>query len=400
MEKQGKKKIGIIIAIIFAVVLAIGIVLAIVLKKNDKAKLLESAAKLVAELDEKNVDESMKEMDEMMNLYATGEYAAEVNVSVKTPAYPKTLTITGEYAHSQANKGASATCSVGVDGEKALDVIAYADEDEMLIQMPDVLGAGLVLPLSDFGKKYNHSVLAKYQQNKVDEDFKIDLFQRVEEKPINLTESYSLYGKTLWKIISTADVTLLEDQVTYEVKLPKETLADAFDSAGLNVTDDVILQIETDAEGNICQVRNAGQGILDKSGNACSLTMDFEHKETLQSMQLYMKTSDTEISYAYQFDTEKHSLLTTYTLEGKQQEVTFEGKLLEDGQVKIDNLTMKENEELIWQVDGLVSLGELNREITASKPAKEYRIFEMNELDIIMMITEIGLNGLAKLLML
>ncbi len=429
MKNLSKKQkvIAVVCGVLILVVLVVTVLFA-VLRRSDKAKLLEAATKLVNELDAQGVGAQMEQMDALIAMYSSGQYEADMNISLRTQAYPKELTLSGTYQHDQEKKRAQAVCSVGIDGQKAIDAELFANESELTLQMPDLLDAGFIFPLKEYGKKYNQSVLAKIQKNTLPEDFEVNLFENTELPSMKLSDCYSIYGTSLLKIITAAKVTLLEDKETYEVVLPKEIVEKTMGEGSIVLDEELIIHIVVDAENNICQIENAmcpvmvdGSEITAKvvfvradsleqgesEGTQVKKNLKAKDKgkisggQRLTNMQVDVQNGDAGVTYSYVFAENRSDLVVNYLQDGKACQIEFSGVINPDNanQVKIEQFALYEEGVQKVSMNGLVTLRSLSNEIVVPSPKKEYRIFEMDELDMIMMLTEVGVKGFAKLLM-
>lgn len=464
MKNLSKKQkvIAVVCGVLILVVLVVTVLFA-VLRRSDKAKLLEAATKLVNELDAQGVGAQMEQMDTLIAMYSSGQYEADMNISLRTQAYPKKLTLSGTYLHDQGKKHAQAICSVGIDGQKAIDAELFANESELTLQMPDLADAGFIFPLKEYGKKYNQSVLAKIQKNTLPEDFEVNLFENTELPSMKLSDCYSIYGTPLLKIITAAKVTLLEDKETYEVVLPKEIVEKAMDKKGVTLEDDMVFYTVVDEENNICEIENMAspieiegnafvanvvfergersvrnksiakqderkaqtdsnqvirnvkaeenlqqEGMYEKSESVDELTRmntngenKFDSRKQLTCVKMNVQNGDVSVAYGYEFAENRSNLLVNFQQNSKARQIEFAGIMDQEneGQVKIEQFALYEEGVQKVSMNGLVTLRSLSNEIVVPSPKKEYRIFEMDELDMIMMLTEVGVKGFAKLLM-
>lgn len=429
MKNLSKKQkvIAVVCGVLILVVLVVTVLFA-VLRRSDKAKLLEAATKLVNELDAQGVGAQMEQMDALIAMYSSGQYEADMNISLRTQAYPKELTLSGTYQHDQEKKCAQAVCSVGIDGQKAIDAALFANESELTLQMPDLADAGFIFPLKEYGKKYNQSVLAKIQKNTLPEDFEVNLFENTELPSMKLSDCYSIYGTSLLKIITAAKVTLLEDKETYEVVLPKEIVEKTMGEGSIVLDEELIIHIVVDAENNICQIENAMCPVMvdgsevtakvvfvradspeqgESEGTQVKKNLKAKDKgkisggQRLTNMQVDVQNGDAGVTYSYVFAENRSDLVVNYLQDGKACQIEFSGVINPDNanQVKIEQFALYEEGVQKVSMNGLVTLRSLSNEIVVPSPKKEYRIFEMDELDMIMMLTEVGVKGFAKLLM-
>lgn len=423
-----KQKVIVVVCGVLIVVVLVVTVLFAVLRRSDKAKLLEAATKLVNELDAQGVGAQMEQMDALIAMYSSGQYEADMNISLRTQAYPKELTLSGTYQHDQEKKCAQAVCSVGIDGQKAIDAALFANESELTLQMPDLADAGFIFPLKEYGKKYNQSVLAKIQKNTLPEDFEVNLFENTELPSMKLSDCYSIYGTSLLKIITAAKVTLLEDKETYEVVLPKDIIEKAMGEGSIVLDEELIIHIVVDAENNICQIENAMCPVMvdgsevtakvvfvradsleqgESEGTQVKKNLKAKDKgkisggQRLTNMQVDVQNGDVSVAYGYEFAENRSNLLVNFQQNSKARQIEFAGIMDQEneGQVKIEQFALYEEGVQKVSMNGLVTLRSLSHEIVVPSPKKEYRIFEMDELDMIMMLTEVGVKGFAKLLM-
>ena len=127
----------------------------------------------------------------------------------------------------------------------------------------------------------------------------------------------------------------------------------------------------------------------------------FDSRKQLTCVKMDVQNGDVSVAYGYEFAENRSNLLVNFQQNSKARQIEFAGIMDQEneGQVKIEQFALYEEGVQKVSMNGLVTLRSLSNEIVVPSPKKEYRIFEMDELDMIMMLTEVGVKGFAKLLM-
>lgn len=425
MKEKGATKKKIIIGIVITVIVAGAICGMLLFHITKKGGLIEAAKTLTKDLEQSALVYGVEmDVNQLLELYQKGDYDADYNITINTPAFFKQINLNGTGSHSQTQKRMKMDCALAMDSSKIADVNLYADEEKLYLCMPELLEGSLVLPTKNYGKEYQNSVLGSMQGNKVDENTSLDLFvapNELGDMGINLVDSFQ---KELISFLMQTEVEYTSEQEDnyYAVTIPQSLVASFMkknmklegDLEGYIPKEDLRLKVHVAQYGDdlvehIRYIENTEEGCKLNNGLNLSFSFGFfgemkqleELQYQLQQLHTMVNLGEYSFTMDYEYETNYYNIATQFMQDNLQMSIEFAGKISQEQEkylCSFDKFQIFQGTESMLLASGTAKLSDLSEQVSIPNTAPEYELLKMTESDYAKLLSKVGFKLFSKLL--
>lgn len=174
--------------------------------------------------------------DDTLSLLKSRDYSGTVNITLSRlslsdkaaavfpfdPVHLEGLGLTSTYRMNAAGNTFLSTSMLSYLIKPYVRLESYADKDTFAFRLPELFDSWISLHPNTLGADYNNSLFAKASGITMPEDLSLSLFPDSSAASVSDKESVSEYRELMKKRLREAEVTRLEDGMTYEINFAQE----------------------------------------------------------------------------------------------------------------------------------------------------------------------------------